>query len=150
MRKQLRSVVLWTFGGALYFLIEVAWKLFTGHPEDISWTMLVLAAIVCIPLDLANERMPWCMPIWQQAILGGLCITAAELAVGLILNVWLGMNVWDYSRLPLNLWGQISLMWSMVWVIMGGLGIVFLDWLRYWLYNETKPHYCLWRSEKRG
>ena len=91
MRKQLRSVVLWTFGGALYFLIEVAWKLLTGHPEDISWTMLVLAAIVCIPLDLANERIPWCMPIWQQAIWGGLCITGAELVAGLIFNVWLGM-----------------------------------------------------------
>lgn len=150
MRKLLRSIVLWTFSGTLFFLFEVIWKLAHGNPEAISWTMLVLAAIICIPLDLANEHIPWCMPIWQQAILGGLGITAAELVAGLVLNVWLGLGVWDYSHLPLNLWGQISLVWSMVWVVVAGFGIVFLDWLRYWLYNEIRPHYCIRRRRGRS
>lgn len=142
MRKLLRSMVLWTFGGTLYFLMEVAWKLIFGHPEEISWTMLVLAILLCIPLDLANERLSWCMPLWQQAVLGGLGITAAELAAGVVLNLWLGMDVWDYSDLPFHLWGQISLVWSLVWILAAGVGIVLFDWLRHWLYEEDRPHYC--------
>lgn len=143
MQKWLRSVVLWTFGGTLYFLTEVAWKLIFGHPEEISWTMLVLAVLLCIPLDLANEHLPWCTPLWQQALLGGLVISAAEWAAGVVLNLWLGMEIWDYSHLPFNLWGQISLGWSLVWVLTAGAGIVLFDWLRHWLYGEARPHYCL-------
>ena len=141
MRNLLRSVVLWVFGGTLYFLAEVAWKLVNGRPEDISWTMLVLAAIICIPLDLINERLPWDMPLWVQAIWGGLGITAAELVAGLVLNVWLGLGVWDYSHLYYHLWGQISAVWSALWILVAGAGIVLFDWLRHWLYGERRPTY---------
>ena len=40
------SVLLWFFGGTLYFLLEVAYKTSTGFPERISWTMLVLAVVL--------------------------------------------------------------------------------------------------------
>lgn len=141
MRNLLRSVVLWVFGGTLYFIAEVAWKLANGRPDAISWTMLVLAAIICIPLDLINERLPWDMPLWVQAIIGGFGITAAELVAGLVLNVWLGLGIWDYSHLSLNLWGQISAVWSILWILVAGAGIVLFDWLRHWLYNERRPTY---------
>ncbi|MCI2105486.1 MAG: putative ABC transporter permease [Intestinimonas sp.] len=146
MRRFLRSLVLWVFGGALYFLLEVAWKLAGGHPERISWTMLVLAAIISIPLDQVNEHLPWDMPLWLQAILGGLGITAAELVTGLILNIRLGLDVWDYSDLPLNLWGQICLPYSLLWVLAAGVGIMMFDWLRYWLYGEKRPEYITLRK----
>lgn len=141
MRNLLRSVVLWVFGGTLYFLAEVAWKLANGRPEAISWTMLVLAAIICIPLDLINERLPWDRPLWVQAIIGGFGITATELVAGLVLNLWLGLGIWDYSHLPLNLLGQISLSWTLLWALVAGVGIVLFDWLRYWLYGERRPTY---------
>ena len=148
MHSLLRSVVLWVFGGALYFAAEVAWKILQGRPEAISWTMLVLAAIICIPLDLINEHLPWDMPLWQQAILGGLGITAVELLAGLVLNVWLGLGIWDYSHLPLNLRGQISALWSLVWVLVAGGGIILFDWLRHWLYNEPRPKYRIFKREE--
>ncbi|MPN44820.1 hypothetical protein SDC9_192387 [bioreactor metagenome] len=141
MRSLLRSLVLWIFGGALYFLAEVGWKLARGHPEGISWTMLVLAAIVCIPLDLCNEHLPWEMPLWLQAVIGGLGITAAELLAGLLLNTWLGLGIWDYSGLPGNLWGQICPQFTALWIVVAGAGIVIFDWLRYWLYGEPRPRY---------
>lgn len=141
MRNLLRSVVLWVFGGAIYFAAEITWKILRGRPEAISWTMLVLAAIICIPLDLINENLTWDMPLWLQAVLGGLGITAVELVAGLVLNIWLGLGIWDYSHLPLNLWGQISLLWSVLWILVAGGGIVLFDWLRYWLYCERRPTY---------
>lgn len=40
------SMLLWFWGGTIYFLLEVAWKTATGKPEMISWTMLVLAILL--------------------------------------------------------------------------------------------------------
>lgn len=141
MRSLLKSVVLWMYGGTLYYLGEVIYKTANGHAEEISWTMLVLAAIVSIPLDQCNEHLSWEMPLWLQAVIGGLGITAAELVAGLILNVQLGLHIWDYSDLPGNLLGQICPQFTMLWILTAGVGIVIFDWLRYLLYNEPKPHY---------
>lgn len=143
IRPLFRSVVLWMYGGTLYFLAEVLYKSAIGHQAEISWTMLVLAAIVSIPLDQCNEHLPWDMPLWLQAVIGGLGITAAELAAGLLLNIRLGLHIWDYSGLPGNLWGQICPQFTALWIITALAGIVIFDWLRYLLYDEPRPMYRL-------
>lgn len=128
-------VLRWSAGGVLYGYIEILWRGYT------SWTMMVLAAVLCIPLDLANNHCPWERPLWLQALIGGMTVTAAELVAGLILNVWLGLNIWDYSALPGNLWGQICLQYAAAWVLLAGVGIVLFDWLDYWTGNGDRPHY---------
>ncbi len=143
MKYMLRSVVLWMFGGTFYFLIEVLWKIFHNHPENISWTMLVLGIIVSIPLDLCNNSISWEMPLWLQAIWGGTYITISELISGLILNVWLKLNIWDYSNLYGNILGQICPQFTLLWILFAGIGIVMFDWLRYVLYGEERPYYKL-------
>lgn len=147
MRRLLRSLVLWVFGGTMYFLLEVVWKMAQGHPNEISWTMLVLAAMICIPLDQVNEHPSRNMPLWLQAVLGGMGITAAELVAGLVLNVWLGLGIWDYSNSSINLCGQICLTFALMWVPVAGAGIVMFAWLRYWLYGERRPEYAFWRRK---
>ena len=67
----------------------------------------------------------------------------ALLAAGLILNVWLGLGVWDYSALPGNLWGQICPEYAVLWVPLSAAAIVVDDWLRYWIWGEERPHYTL-------
>jgi hypothetical protein len=129
------------YGGTLYYLAEVIYKSALGHQAEISWTMLVMAAVVSIPLDLCNEHLPWDMPLWLQAVLDGLGITAAELTVGLLLNVHLGMHVWDYSDLPGNFLGQICPQFTALWIGAALVGVVIFDWLRYLLYDEPRPHY---------
>ena len=97
------SVLLWTWGGAVYFLMEVAFKILTGHPERISWTMLVVAIILCIPVERCGAELPWSCPLWLQALACAALVTAVELAVGMVLNIWMGLDVWDYSNFPGNL-----------------------------------------------
>ena len=46
----------------------------------------------------------------------GLGVTAGCVVFGLIFNCALGMGVWDYSRVPLNLWGQICLPFTLIWL----------------------------------
>ena len=105
--------------------------------------MLLLAALLCVPLDLANEHIPWEWPLWAQAVAGGTVITAAEFAAGLVLNVWLGLGVWDYSGLPGNLLGQICPQFWALWCLLAGPVIVAFDWLCYWMDGGARPEYHL-------
>lgn len=128
-------VVRWALGGLLYGLLEIAWRGYT-HPS-----MALLAALLCVPLDVANERIPWTLPLPLQAVLGGLAITAGELQAGVVLNLWLGLDVWDYSGLRGNLWGQICPQYAALWCLLAGPVIVGFDWLDHWLCGGARPKY---------
>ena len=122
------SVLLWTWGGAIYFLMEVAYKILSGKPETISWTMLLLAAILCIPIERFGKKVPVSLPI--QALICAIIITIAEFIAGIILNVWLGLGIWDYSTMPLNVEGQICLPFAILWYILCLIFIPLFDHVR--------------------
>lgn len=141
--RRVLSMLLWFWGGTVYFLLEVAWKTATGKPEMISWTMLVLAGLLTIPVERCGEQLPWGVPLWLQALACAALVNAAELAAGLILNVWLGLGVWDYSDLPGNFIGQICPQFAAVWF---GLCLVFIpafDWMRWSVEGGERPKYYL-------
>ena len=50
--------------------------------------------------------------------MGAAIITAIEFAAGCIVNLWLQMDVWDYSFLPLNLFGQVCLLYTFLWALL--------------------------------
>ena len=97
--------------GGIYLLIELAWR---GHTH---WTMLPLAAVIFVCAGVLDEveRPP---SIWQQVILGTTIATAFEFVAGAILNIWLGLGVWDYSNLPGNLMGQICPQFTIAWAVL--------------------------------
>ena len=53
--------------------------------------------------------------ILAKCLIGAAVITSLEFTVGMIVNVGLGWNVWDYSEKPLNLFGQICPLFSIGW-----------------------------------
>ncbi|MBS6596008.1 MAG: hypothetical protein KH326_02970 [Ruminococcus callidus] len=53
-----------------------------------------------------------------QCLCGALLITALEFTVGVADNLVMGWNVWDYSSMPLNLYGQICLPFSGLWFLL--------------------------------
>ena len=122
-------------GATIYVVIE---KLYRGYSH---WTMFLLGGICFIALGLINEVLPWDMPLLLQMFIGGIIITVLELITGCVVNLWFGWNVWDYSELPFNLWGQISLFSSIVWVGLSLVGIVLDDLIRWKFFDEEKPHY---------
>ena len=122
-------------GATIYVVIE---KLYRGYSH---WTMFLLGGICFIALGLINEVMPWDMPLLLQMFIGGIIITVLELITGCVVNLWFGWNVWDYSELPFNLWGQISLFSSIVWVGLSLVGIVLDDFIRWKFFDGEKPHY---------
>ncbi len=137
MRSKLKIPILAVIGGLAYGGVELLWR---GRTH---WTMLVLGGVLFVLLGLINEALPWDMPLLLQALLGAAAVTGAELAAGLLLNVWLGLDIWDYSRMPGNLWGQICPQFAALWVPLSVVGIVLDDWLRFWLWGEERPRYKL-------
>ena len=136
-KNDLKMIVLLLIGGTVYFCIEVLWR---GYSH---WTMALVGGLCFIAIGAINEYIPWEMGFVQQCFIGACNVTSIEFVAGLILNVWLGLGIWDYSNLPFNIMGQVCLSFFFAWVALSAVAIVVDDYLRYWLFNEEKPHYQL-------
>lgn len=137
LRRVNKAVILFLIGAAAYALIEVAFRGYT------HWTMAVLGGILFLLLGGINEWIPWEMPLVLQCVIGAVIVTVAEFLAGLILNVWLGLGIWDYSDVPGNILGQICPQFIFAWLGLSLVAIILDDWLRYWLFGEARPHYTI-------
>lgn len=97
--------------GCIYLLIELVWR---GRTH---WTMLPLSAVIFVCAGVLDEREnpP---PFWAQVAIGTIIATALEFVAGLILNVWIGLGVWDYSNLQGNVLGQICPQFTLAWAVL--------------------------------
>lgn len=137
LRRILKVVILFLFGGISYLLVEMAYR---GRTH---WTMLIVGGICFVLIGAQNELYTWEISFILQCLIGALIVTTVEFISGCIINIYLGWNVWDYSGLPCNLSGQISLLFSSLWVLLSVPAIILDDYLRYWLFGEERPHYTL-------
>ena len=118
-----------------YFLLEV---LVRGYSH---YSMLLCGGACFLCCGLLNENVKIKISFISQMVLSSVIITVLELITGFIVNVWLKMDIWDYSHLPYNFKGQICLLYSVFWFLISSVAIVLDDFLRYKLFNEEKPHY---------
>lgn len=139
--RRVLAMLLWTWGGAVYFLMEVAYKTFTGRPQAISWTMLVVAILLTAAVERCGYQLPWRVPLWAQAFACAVLVTAVEFAAGLILNVWLSLGIWDYSHLWGNILGQICPQFFLVWWALCFAFIPVFDWMWYLVAGGERPKY---------
>ncbi len=133
----LKYAFLLVIGGLVYILIE----LFFRGQTHIS--MFFLGGVCFISVGLINEVFSWKTPLIIQMIIGGMIITHLEFISGCVLNLLLGLNVWDYSNMYGNILGQICPLFSFIWVMMSGVAIILDDWIRYLFFGEEKPHYTI-------
>ena len=77
------------------------------------------------------------MKMYKQCILSAIIITIIEYISGYILNIKLGLNIWDYKNLKFNINGQISLIFSLAWVFLSYFAIKFDDMLKNDLCRKT-------------
>mgnify|MGYP000810122419 FL=1 len=95
-------------GCFIYSLLEISARGFT------HWTMTLTGGIILTILYGMFTGLR-SVPLWQKCILGSLIITSVEFTVGVIVNIILGWNVWNYSDMPLNILGQICLPFTVLW-----------------------------------
>ena len=143
-----KNAILFVVGGTLYYGIEFLYKTFISF-GTCHWSMFLLGGLCFLLIGLLNENIPWEESIIIQGVKGSLIITALELAFGLILNIKLGLGIWDYSNVPLNFMGQICLPFSIAWFFLSLLAIVLDDYLRWKWFGKEKPHYHI-KTKKQG
>lgn len=131
----LKYTFLFLTGGFIYGGIEI---LSRGYSHI---SMLVAGGICFVLIGLLNEIFSWRMAVLSQMIISAIIITTVEFVVGLVVNVWLKLNVWDYSNLPYNVLGQVCLLYTNIWFLLSFFAILLDDYLRYLLLKEEKPRY---------
>lgn len=135
MRKLLKHTFLFLVGGTIYFLLEV---LFRGYSHP---SMFILGGICFLLIGILSESKYFQIPLLGQMLISSLIITVMELATGLIVNVWLGLNVWDYSSLPFNFQGQICILYTVIWFFLSFAAIILNDYLRYKFFGKKSMKY---------
>lgn len=133
--RTLKYILLFFIGGYSYCGVEL---LFRGFSHI---SMLIAGGICFILIGLLNDVFPHKISIISQMVISSLIITAVEFIVGMIVNVWLDLNVWDYSKLPYNFMGQICLLYTNIWFFLSLAAILLDDYLKYFLLGEEKPSY---------
>lgn len=107
--NSLKYILFFFVGGFAYCGIET---LFRGYSHI---SMLIAGGVCFLLIDYINQRYREEIPLAGRMFLSSLVITGVELLAGLIVNLWMHLNVWDYSNQPLNAWGQICPLFSLVW-----------------------------------
>ena len=136
----MKLFMLFCFGGCAYTITEL---LFRGNSH---WTMFIVGGLCFYLIGLINEVIPWKMAFWKQCIIGSFVVTGIEFVSGCIVNFWLDWKVWNYEQLPFNLFGQICLLFTVLWFFLSAVGIFTDDILRWKMFCEEKPVYRLTRK----
>lgn len=113
--KLLKTCAVFTFGGTGYVLLEKLWR---GYSHT---SMFVAGGLSLIAISkIAKTKLSF--PLKCLASGGAICLI--ELASGLVVNVWLGLNVWDYSGEKYNILGQVCPKFFVLWSALSGIVIL--------------------------
>lgn len=133
--KFMKYIFLFITGGFAYGMVENISRGFSHI------SMFIAGGICFILIGLLNEIFPWEMSLISQMVISSLIVTVVEFVTGLVVNVWLKLNIWNYSSLPYDVMGQVCLLFTNIWFFLSLFAILLDDYLRYFMLKEEKPHY---------
>ncbi len=107
--RRMQNELLFLTGSCGYPALEILWRGRTHYSMALAGGLcMVLINKVCCE-KMQGKR------IASRCFAGSAVITGVEFTVGLVFNCLLGLDVWDYSNMPLNVMGQICLPYSLLW-----------------------------------
>jgi len=107
MKKGTEYALVTGAGGLAYAGLELLFRGFT------HWSMVLLGGL-CVLCLYGISGMP--QRLWQKWVMGTAVILTLEFLAGILLNIVLGWNVWDYSEYRVQLYGQICLRFALCWL----------------------------------
>lgn len=126
-------LVLWAVGGCIYYGIEV---LFRGF----SHTSMFILGGLCMQFFTWQGRLTnWQDTLPRQITRCTIFVVSMEFITGIVVNKWYHLAVWDYSDMPLQLWGQICLPFALIFSFLCTMGILLSGYLLHWFYKEPMP-----------
>ena len=121
--KFLKNLLIFSIFGLTYGLIEILWRGYT------HLSMVIVGGICGLLIGLLNEKDKK-MNLLLQMVEGMVIVTVLEFVSGIILNLCLGLNVWDYSNMRFNLLGQVCPQFCIAWFFLSYFVIRIDDLLR--------------------
>ena len=134
-KKILQPLFLISTGGMAYYNFEIFYRGFSHI------SMFLCGGLSFYGIGLLNENKKVKLSFPAQMALGSIIITSLEYITGYIVNIKMGLDVWDYSSQPFNYRGQICLLFSVIWFFLSPICIIGDDYLRYLLFGREKPKY---------
>lgn len=130
-----KYLFLFFFGGMVYYYLEIIYR---GYSH---FSMILCGGLCFVLIGALNQKKEWNLSVLSQMVIGALIITTLEFITGVIVNLWLKWNVWDYSLEPYNILGQVCLVYSNLWFLLSFLCIVLDDFIRAFVFGEKRPEY---------
>lgn len=104
-------MLIFLIGTLGYALVEI---LFRGYTH---WTMMLTGGACVLTIYYMNTEFRRA-PLLLRALAGTFIIVLFEFAVGLVVNIWFGWDIWNYSQVPGNLLGQICPQFAGAWFVL--------------------------------
>ena len=111
-----KGLILFFVGAIGYMAIELLWR---GRTH---WSMSLAGGLSFMGMGEISRRFKK-RCLFTKALISAALITFIELIFGILFNILLKKNVWDYSNMPLNFKGQICLVYSIFWIFLSLLFI---------------------------
>lgn len=109
--RPLRTALVFFMSGMAYFILELLWRGWS-HPAMVAVGGMCFLAVGNVRQELSGR------PLWLQMLLGAAVIAGLEGTSGCVLNLWLGLDIWDYSQMPGNLLGQVCPQYTALWFLL--------------------------------
>ena len=129
-RESLKIWTIFLFGCFAYGTTELISRGYTHI------SMGLLGGICMIFINILNDKRAFGLGLIPACFISAIFITVMEFATGEILNIWLRLEVWDYSGMPMNFRGQICLPFSLLWIFMSGLGFALDNLIRLKIFQD--------------
>lgn len=127
----LESLFFICFGGLVYYFIEITFRGFSHY------SMFLCGGVIFYLISLFNRRYSASLHFVTRMIIATFIITAIELIFGIIFNLILHRQVWDYSAHYYHYKGQICLTFSILWFFLTPLVLYLEMFLRHFLFSNS-------------
>lgn len=111
MIKKMEYLSVMLGGGVIYNIIEIIWRGYT------HWSMTCAGGICMLIIHCINQK-PKKRNLFLRCAEAAVAITLVEFSVGVVVNLILKMNVWDYSDMPGNIFGQVCPLFTFLWFLL--------------------------------
>lgn len=141
MKKFIGKLGLFLSCSFIYCMIEI---LFRGWSH---WSMFILTGflgVFCV--DSINNTLSFDCDYIVQILISTILCTIGEGISGIILNVWLQLNVWDYSKMTFGtfFFGQCNVLFCFAWALIISVVIFYCDAYNYYILKiEPCPYYII-------
>lgn len=141
MKKFIGKLGLFLSCGFIYCMIEI---LFRGWSH---WSMFVLTGflgVFCV--DSINNTLSFDCDYIVQILISTILCTIGEGISGIILNIWLQLNVWDYSKMTFGtfFFGQCNVLFCFAWALIISVVIFYCDAYNYYILKiDPCPYYII-------